>query len=142
VLVEFAVVVSVFAVFMAGIFEFGHAYLVIGSINAAARGSARLGAVEETTTAQVRQEALRILGSAFDQTKAVIRVKNAAVFEQSGVDPGSIDYAALPDVEVSDMKTGQLFIVQIEVDYADVALMPPFWAQDVTLRSQAVMRHE
>ncbi|MCA9053979.1 MAG: pilus assembly protein [Planctomycetaceae bacterium] len=142
VLVEMAIVISVFAVFMAGVIEFGHAYLVLGSLNAAARGAARLGSVDEVSSAQVQQEANRILGSAFDNTQATIRIKDASVFDTPGMDPSSVDYAALPDVAVDDLEAGQLFLVRIEVLYEDVSLMPPFWARNLTLRSQSVMRHE
>lgn len=142
-LVEFAMVMPVFAIFMAGIIEFGHAYLVIGSLNAAARGAARLGAVEDITTAQVQAEAKRILGAAFRNSNAVtIRVKDAGVFDQSAPDVSNINYAGLPNVEVSSLKAGKLFVVQLEVPYKDVAIMSPFWAKSVTLRSQSVMRHE
>ncbi|MCA9052935.1 MAG: pilus assembly protein [Planctomycetaceae bacterium] len=142
VLVEMAIVISVFAVFMAGVIEFGHAYLVIGSLNAATRGAARLGTVDDVTTSDVVAEANRILGSAFDNTRAVVRVKNAGVFDTPGIDPTTIDYAALPDVEVDDLEAGDLFVVRIDVEYEDVSLMPPFWAKNLTLRSQSVMRHE
>jgi Flp pilus assembly protein TadG len=142
VLVEFAVVVPVFAIFMAGIIEFGHAYLVIGTLNAAARGAARYGTVEDITTAQVQDEAERILGSAFNEAEATIRVKDAAVFDQASFNPESINYAGLPDVEVNSLDTGDMFLVRIEVPYADVAIMPPFWTQSLTLRAQSVVRHE
>lgn len=142
-LVEFAIVMPVFAIFMAGIIEFGHAYLVIGTLNAAARGAARLGAVEDITTAQVETEAKRIIGSAIRNPSAVtIRVKDASVFDQSSTDVATINYGSLPTVEVNDLKAGKLFVVQLEVPYKDVAIMSPFWAKSVTLRSQSVMRHE
>ncbi len=142
VLVEMAIVVAVFAVFMAGVIEFGHAYLVISSLNAAARGAARKGAVDEVTTSDVQAEVDRILGSAFDNTKATVYIKDASIFDSGNLDPNTIDYASLPDVEVDDLTTGQLFLVRVEVQYKDVALMPPFWAKNVALSSQSVMRHE
>lgn len=143
VLVEFALVISVFAVFMAGIIEFGHAYLVIGSLNAAARNAARLGAVDKTTTAEVQAEVQRILSSAFRGSGNVtIRVKDASVFDTAGVNPAAIDYASLPDVEVSNLTTGKLFLVRLEVNYSNVAVMPPFWAKNIILRSQTIVRHE
>lgn len=142
VLVETALVVSVFAIVMAGVIEFGHVYLVIGTISAAARGGARAGVVEGVSTAEVRAETERLLGSAFHKNLATIQVKDASVFDQPGVDPATINYSSLPDVEVKNLETGRLFLVRVEVPYEAVALMPPFWAKGITLRSQAVMRHE
>lgn len=142
VLVETALVVSVFAVVMAGIIEFGHAYMVVGSLNAAARGAARFGAVEGVTTAQVRTEALRLMGAAFNNTGVTIRVKNASLFDAAQVDAKTINYESLPDVEVNSLEAGQLFLVRLEVAYESVAVMPPFWAKGITLRSQSVVRHE
>lgn len=142
VLVETALVVSVFAVVMAGVIEFGHVYLVIGTISAAARGGARTGAVEGVTTAEVRAETERLLSGSFNKNFATIQVKDASVFDQPGVDARSIDYSRLPDVEVKNLSTGHLFLVRVEVPYESVAVMPPFWAKGITLRSQAVMRHE
>lgn len=142
VLVETALVSSVFAILMAGIIEFGHAYLVVGSISAAARGAARHGAVEGVTTTQVVAEANRLLGASFNAASATVRVKNAGVFDTSAVDPKTINYEALPDVEVSGLKMGELFLVRVEVPYDAVAILPPFWAKGITLRSQSVVRHE
>jgi hypothetical protein len=132
----------VFAVFLAGIMEFGHAYLVINTLQASAKSAARIGALDDRTTSDVRDEANRILGSAFDKTQAVIEIKDASVFDESTVDADSIDYGALPEVEVGDLDPGDLFIVRIRVPYNNVALLPPFWAKDLTLSAQSVMRHE
>jgi len=142
VIVETALVVPVFTVFLVGIMEFGHAYLVIGSLNAAARSGARVGAVEDATTADVIDEVNRILSSAFKSGQATVMVKDASIFDTTGVAPGSIDYSALPDVEVANLETGQLFIVRVQVAYNQVALLPPFYAKDLTLKAQSVMRHE
>jgi Flp pilus assembly protein TadG len=142
VLVETALVVSVFAIVMAGVIEFGHVYLVVGTISAAARGGARTGAVEGVSTAEVRAETERLLGASFNKNFATIQVKDASVFDQPSLDPATINYSSLPDVEVKNLDTGQLFLVRVEVPYEAVALMPPFWAKGITLRSQAVMRHE
>jgi Flp pilus assembly protein TadG len=142
VLVEFALVISVFAIFFAAIVEFGYAYLVINTMSAAARSAARMGAMEEQTTQDVRDEAQRILQASFDYTQAVVRVKDASVFDSAGVNPASIDYTSLPDCEVATLESGDMFLVQVEVAYSDVAIMPLLWTQSLVLRRQAVMRHE
>lgn len=142
VLVENALVISVFAVFLAGILEFGHAYMVINSLNAAATRAARYGATEGVTTTQVKTMANNILNKAFKSNKATVVVKNAGVFDTTTVNPKTINYGALPDAEVSTMTSRQLYIVRITVPYNNVSLLPPFWVKNVTLHGQSVMRHE
>ncbi|QDU41425.1 hypothetical protein Mal4_57920 [Maioricimonas rarisocia] len=132
----------VFAVFIAGIMEFGHAYLVINTLNAAAKRAARYGAVEDISTSDVVAKANSILVAARAASDATIYVKDASVFDTEGVDPDQISYSSLPDIELLDAEDRQLYVVRIEVNYDDVALMPPFWAKNIRLSGQSVMRHE
>lgn len=141
-LVETAVVMPVFAVFIAGIMEFGHAYLVINTLNAAAKRAARYGAVEGISTSDVETKVTSILRAAMATDNATVYVKDASVFDTSGVEPGQVSYSSLPDIELLDAEERQLYVVRVEVDYDDVALMPPFWAKDIRLSAQSVMRHE
>jgi Flp pilus assembly protein TadG len=140
-IVEMAVVTPVFAVFLAAIMEFGHAFLVVGTLNAAAKQAARYGAVDGITTAEVRERVDSILGAAFDTAPATVYVKDASVFDTASP-PSTIDYSALTNIELASAARRQLYVVRIEVDYDDVALMPPFWAKNVRLVGQSVMRHE
>jgi Flp pilus assembly protein TadG len=140
-LVEMAVVVPVFAVFLAALMEFGHAFLVVGTLNAAAKQAARYGAVEGITTADVEDRVEETVGSAFDSAMTTVYVKDASVFD-SASPPTTIDYTELPDIELSGAERRQLYVVRVEVNYNDVALMPPFWAKDLKLYGQSVMRHE
>lgn len=142
VLVENALVISVFGVFLAGIMEFGHCYLMINTLNAAAKRSARYGACDEVTTAQVRAKATEILSASMKADKATILIKDAGIFDTSGVDASSVNYAALPNIELSTAPSRKLYVVRITVPYKDVALIPPFWAQNAVLHGQSVMRHE
>lgn len=140
--VEFAIVVPVFGIFLAAIVEFGHAYMVQTTLRGAARQAARLGIGETVSTAQVEQEARRIVSSAVNTDKLNILIKNANLFDTSQTVPEDLKFEDLPDIELSDAQTRQLFIVRLEIPYEDVALFPPFWAKDLTLHSQSVMRHE
>ena len=140
-IVETAVVAPVFAVFLAGIMEFGHAFLVVGTLNAAAKQAARHGAVEGISTADVVTKANGILGSAINTTKATVLVKDASVFDQPTL-PTTIKYDELPSIELKSADRRQLYVVRISVKYNDVALIPPFWAKDLELVGQSVMRHE
>jgi len=141
-LVETAVTLPVFFLFVFGLLEFGHAFMVINSINAAATKAARLGISEGITTADVEARLDELLGASIDMTHATVYVKDASVFDSGGVDPTSINYATLPAIEVGDAEPRQLFVVRAEVPYEDVAIMPPFWVTNITLSGQSVMRHE
>lgn len=140
--VEIAVVLPVFGIFMAGLMEVGHAYMVAQVLNSAAKQSARMGAVEGTTTADVMTKAESIFSGAFDPVRATVQVKDGSAFDTPGFDATSVSYTSLPDIEVADADPQQLFIVRLEVNYDDVALLPPFWIRNVTLSGQSVMRHE
>jgi len=140
-LVETAVVAPVFAVFLAAIMEFGHAFLVVGTLNAAAKQAARHGAVEGISTADVVSKANGILGAALDTTETTVLVKDASIFDGESL-PETIEYDELPNIELNTAERRQLYVVRISVAYNDVALMPPFWAKDLQLVGQSVMRHE
>lgn len=140
-IVETAVVAPVFAIFLAAIMEFGHAFLVVGTLNAAAKQAARHGAVEGISTSDVVAKANGILGAALDSTDATVLVKDASVFDADSL-PEVIEYDELPNIELSTAERRQLYVVRIQVAYNDVAIMPPFWAKDLQLVGQSVMRHE
>lgn len=140
-IVEMAVVTPVFAVFLAAIMEFGHAFLVVGTLNAAAKQAARFGAVDGISTADTVTHANGILAAAMDTAQTTVLVKDASVFDQPTL-PETIDYNDLPNIELQTAERRQLYVVRIEVDYNDVAIVPPFWAKDIQLVGQSVMRHE
>lgn len=142
VLVEVALVSSVFGLFLAGIMEFGHAYMVIGAMDAAARRGARYGAVDGVTNTDVNTLVNTVLNAAFKASKATVVIKDGSIFDTSNVNPKTIDYSKLPDLDLSQATTHQLYIVRITVPYNNVALLPPFWVKNLTLHAQAVMRHE
>lgn len=140
-IVEMAVVTPVFALFLAALMEFGHAFLVVGTLNSTAKQAARFGAVDGVNTAAVTTRVNEMVGAAFNSTKATVYVKDASVFD-SATPPSTINYKTLPNIELSTAARRQLYVVRVEVNYNDVALMPPFWAKDLKLYGQSVMRHE
>lgn len=142
VLVENALVISIFGLFLAGIMELGHTYMVINTMNAAAKRAARYGSTDGITTAQVKTMANSIMGAAFKASKATVLVKDGSTFDVTTVDPTSINYEGLSDLELTSAKKQQMFIVRITVPYNNVAILPPFWVKNATLKVQAVMRHE
>lgn len=141
-LVEFAIVVPVFSLFMVAMVEIGHAYMVQTTLRGAARKAARLGIGEGVTTGQVVSEAERIVSAACRTTNLRVLVKDGNLFDTSTTVPENLRFDTLPDIELSQADTRRLFIVRLELPYDDVALFPPFWVNNVTLHSQSVMRHE
>lgn len=141
-IVEMAVVLPVFGIFMAGIMEVGHAYMVMQVLNSAAKQSARLGAVEGKTTLDVTTKAESIYSTAFDPGTATVHVKDGSDFDNPGFDASSVDYSALSDIELAEAEPQQLFIVRLEINYNDISLLPPMWITDITLTGMSVMRHE
>jgi len=141
-LVEFAVVVPVFGLFLAAMVEFGHVYMVQTTLRGAAKKAARLGIGDGVTSADVSAEATRIVQAACRTDGLTVLIKDAGLFDTSADVPDDLDYADLPNIELNDAESRQLFIVRLELPYDDVALFPPFWVDNIRLHSQSVMRHE
>lgn len=140
--VEVAVMMPIFGIILVGLMETGHAMMVIHLLGSAARQSARLGSVDGVTTAQVVAKATLISSSVTKSVNATVMVKDGSDFDDPAFDPETIDYSSLPNLEVNTAADNQLFIVRVTVPYNDVAIIPPFWIQNITLSGQAVMRHE
>ncbi len=140
--VEMAMVLPVFGVFLVGLMETGHAFMIMDALNLSAKQAARLGALEGKTSAEVLARAQEKITGAIDPSDATVYIKDASAFDTPGYDPTGINYAGLPNIELADAESRQMFIVRIEVPYNDVAILPPFWIKNITLSGQAVMRHE
>jgi Flp pilus assembly protein TadG len=119
-IVETAIVLPVFLLFVFAIFEFGHAFMVAQVIRAASREGARNGITEGATSAEVISRAEDVLSSAIDLTSVTISVKDGSSFDSPSP---PTDVSALPDVEVADLETGDLFIVYVEVPYSAVRVI-------------------
>ena len=141
-LVETAVVLPVFLIFVWAIIEFGHAFMVTNLLTAAAKRAAREGVADEVTTAQVVARANAIVGSAISLDDVTVLVKDASIFDDPAADISGIDYSTLPNVELNDLEPRQLFVVYIEVPYSSVCIMPPRWVTGVTMRGMSAQRHE
>lgn len=139
---ETALTLPAFMMFLAALMEFGHFYLVKHVVDGAARRGVHFGSLEKATNSVVETKVKAILGSAIDPTKATIAIKDAAVFDTPSVDPTTLNYSALPTMDLLAADTGDYFLVQIEVPYNNVAVLPPFWLKDKTIRGRALMRHE
>ena len=93
--VEMAVVLPVFGIFMAGLMETGHAYMVMQTMNSAAKQAARVGAIENKTTQDVIDRATEIFSAAYNPVEATIYVKDGSNFDTPGFDPTGLDYTGL-----------------------------------------------
>ncbi|WP_417384056.1 TadE/TadG family type IV pilus assembly protein [Gimesia sp.] len=153
-LVELAFVTPVFLVFVYAIFEFAYAYMVSNIIQEATQEGAKLGRCEEVTTAQVQTKVKTLLNTVFDAELADIMVKDASMFDTPGVDVSQINFSNLPDLELSNAKKAQLFVVRVEVPYKDVRLLSTFFVDpakaaaaaakeaSMVLSGHSVRRHE
>ncbi len=135
-------IMPVFVLFLASLMEFGHFFLVRHMTNAAARIAANYGCAEGVTNTQVDAKAKTVIGAAYNATKATVIVRDASVFDTAGVNPTTLNYDTLPAITLASATTSQFFLVQVKVPYNDVALLPPFWLQNVTVTGRSVMRHE
>lgn len=140
--VEMAVVLPVFAIFLAGLMEVNHAFLVTSTLRSAAEQAARSGVADGVKTADVRAKVNKILSPVIDPSAVTVSVMDGSVFDKAGTDPKTIDYSKLPPVETATAAPRQLYIVRIEVDYSAVSLLPPFFLNGVHLVEQSVCRHE
>jgi hypothetical protein len=146
--VETALVLPVFLLFVLGLIELGHAVMVKNVLRSACRQAARLGSTEGKTTGQVQQKVLDVLGAACDQSAITVYVKDASVFD--GAAPPSTSASTLEslgNIELSDAAPRQLFLVRAKVHYNDIAIVPniPYlgdFLADVVIEGQSFMRHE
>lgn len=140
--VEVALTLPVFIMFLAAMMEFGHAMFVSHMLKAAAKSGARYGSTDGVTTAQVQAKVQQIIASSMKASAVTVLIRDASVFDTANVTPSTINYANLPNVELSNIDQGHLYIVQVSVPYSQVALIPPYWVKNYTVTGQSVLRHE
>ena len=146
--VETALVLPVFLVFVLGLIELGHAQMVKNVLRSACRSAARMGTTDGHSTADVRNRALEILESVVDAGEVEIFVKDASPYDEGGAPPQSgAELEGLGDIELSDAEPRQLFLIRAKIHYNDIAIVPniPYlgnFLDDVVLEGQAFMRHE
>ena len=145
-IVEAAMVLPVFFMFLFTIIEFGHSQLVINMLDAACRRAARYGSTNGVTTAEVLTQVENLVGTVAAPNDVTIIVKDASVYDTGGTLPSSSeDFHALPDVEVADLEPRDLFLVRVEVQYSEVALVSlPFLQslENAVISGEAFTRHE
>jgi len=121
-LVEFAVVVPVFLVFIVGMIEMGRAIMVQQLITNASREGARVAGYESTTqTSTVTSAVSTYLGN--------VNITGGTTAVSPDPPSGALD--------------GQQVSVTVSVPYAQVSWVPsPFFLKGRTLQATSVMRRE
>lgn len=142
-LVESAIVLPVFLTFIFAIIEFSHAQLVNNMLNNACRTAARIGSVEGTSSSDVVARINQAMAPVIPSSNLTVYVNDASVFDSNGTPPvGAAGIESLPSMEVSNAEARQMFVVRAKLSYNDIALVPMPFLKNVTLASQAFMRHE
>jgi hypothetical protein len=118
--------------------------MVNNLLKASSRMAARVGSNENVTTEQAENVLRNMMRSSLDESQVEIQIKDGSVYDDPEGDYPELatDYAALPDIELSEAESRQLFIVRATVNYGDVAIIPLPWWDNIVLEGQAVMRHE
>jgi hypothetical protein len=146
--VETALVLPVFLLFVLGMIELAHAQMVKNVLRSACRQAARIGSTDGATSAAVQARLLDVLDSVVDPAHVQVFVKDGSAFDEGGNPPQSgADFEAMPNIELADAEPRQLFMVRAKVNYSDVAIVPhiPYlgsYLDNVVLEGQAFMRHE
>lgn len=145
--VETALVLPVFLLFVLGLVELGHALMVSHVLNSACRQAARIGSTEGHSTSDVNTKVLEVLDSAINSGAVEVFVKNASSFDGGSPSTEGSALEAMPDIELSDAEPRQLFMVRAKVPYQSIAIVPHIpilgsFLDSVMIEGQAFMRHE
>ena len=141
-LVETAVVLPIFLMLLFAIVEFGHAQLVNNMLNSACRNAARVGAVEGTTSAQVISQIEQTMSPVISSENLNVFVNDASIYDTGNPPTSGAEIETLPSVDLSNAEPRQLFVVRASLAFNDIAMVPMPFLKNVTLDSQAFMRHE
>jgi Flp pilus assembly protein TadG len=121
-LVEFAVVMPVFLVFIVGMIEIGRAIMVQQLITNASREGARIAGYDSTTQTST-------ITSAVNTSLSNVKITNATTTVSPDPPSGASD--------------GQQVSVTVSIPYAQVSWVPsPFFLKNRTLQATSVMRRE
>ncbi|HMO14739.1 MAG TPA: pilus assembly protein [Pirellulaceae bacterium] len=140
--VEMAFVLPVFIFFLFAFVEFGHTLMVRSVLISTAKSAARLGSFGDKTSEDVQAYIEGRLSRAFRVEKSTILIKDASIFENDDVNYATVDVSTLPSVQLANLDSRAMFIIEIRVPYEEIALIPPFWNTNLQLYGVSVMRHE
>ena len=117
--------------------------VVKAAVNNAARNAARFGTTSMSDTEGTMDRAVQHCTAVIPENKIRVWIKDA-----SGFDDGSKDISdpyvrdSLPDLELMDAESNQLFMVQVKVAFDDIAFIPWPFTQNVEFEGRAFMRRE
>lgn len=142
--VEVAFVMPVFLTFMFGIIQYGHIQMVSNLLTNACRKAARVGSTEGVTNLDAEAIVRQTMGAAIDVSELTILIKDAVIFDgpSSGLPSSTADYQGLPNIDLEQAISRQLFVIHVSVEYDDVALLTLPYTGGIELEGHAAMRHE
>ena len=131
-MIELAMVLPVFLVFIFGIIELSRVYWVQNALKMACQDGAREAAVCGATADDVLELVKERLGGSLDPERVSIIIKDASVYDTGGPYPHedltTDEFLSLPDFTpdnpLADLETGKLLLVRAEVAYEDFTLLP------------------
>lgn len=141
-IVEMAVVLPVFFVFIFGVIEVTWAFTVYSVVQSATNRAAREGAPASKSEDDVRAVAEQILASIVAPSDADIQIKDASELDDPDVDPNTIDIDSLPNADLDNAATRALFIVRVRLPYRYVSVSGLDWPDTMTVIARAVQRKE
>lgn len=141
--VETAIILPVFVTFLFGLIAYGHVQMISNMLKGATRTAARYGATEGITSAQAIDRVKQIMAGGMDNSKVTVVVKDASAYDNGSAFPSTISAInGLPNLQLTNAKTRQLFCVSATVNYNSIALLPVSWLTGKQLHAQSYMRHE
>ncbi len=146
-IVETALVLPIFLLFVFGLVELGRAMFVQHVLNSACRTAARIGSTEGNSTASVKARTLQVLGTAINTSAVQVYVKDASAFDAASPSTSGAALEGMADIELLNAYSRQMFMVRAKVKYDDIAIVKHipvigYFLENVTLDGQAFMRHE
>jgi Flp pilus assembly protein TadG len=142
--VEAALVLPVFILFIFALFAFSHVQMVSNLLKSSCRSAARYGATDGITNGQAVAVLRNKMASVMNPNDVTVLVKNAQVFDipNGNLPETAAQFAAMPNINLAAAKRRQLFLVRGVINYNDVAILRLPWTENITLTGQTIMRHE
>jgi len=140
---ETAIVLPVFVLFLFGIFEYSRAVWIHNMLKGACNTAAREGIVEGVSTNDVIVSVRQKLASSLDSNDVIVTVKNGGVYDTNNDFPESLDDADdLPNLELANAGSRQLFVVTASVSYNDISFIRFKSFFGLNLGAMAIERRE
>ncbi|MBX3417872.1 MAG: pilus assembly protein [Pirellulaceae bacterium] len=140
--VEVAVMFPIFLLFLFSLIEFGHLLMVKAALTSAAKEAARMGSIDDVSTAEVQAFIAQRMTTIFPNVNPIVSIKDASVFDGPSPPSGQVNIQSLPNIELTNAESRQMFAVELRVVYGEVAIFPPAWSQNSQLVGLSILRKE